>query len=285
MGKFETLLDGLLLYDKNTLIKSYSFAAGTTDGQGAFDFKQGSLSGNLLWNTIRNLIAAPTIEDQQCQSPKPILFATGRSVIPYEWQPHIVPTQLFVIGSLVLVAVSGEFTTMAGRRLKSDMKLTAQSAGFNFDVVIAGLSNMYTSYIATPEEYQVQRYEGASTLYGPNTLTIYIQQYQKLLNSVLNNQILSSGPQPPIQDNKQISLSTLIFYDFHPLNSNFGNVKFQPKNFYQAGEIVYTKFVSGNPRNNLMHESSYFTVEKMQANGSWKIIATDANWETRLDKI
>lgn len=219
-----------------------------------------------------------------CQSPKPILFATGRSTLPYEWQPHIVPTQLFVIGSLVLVGVSGEFTTMAGRRLKNDLRITGESAGTNFDIVIAGLSNMYTSYIATPEEYSVQRYEGASTLYGPNTLTIYIQQYQKLLSSAMKNQRLNSGPQPPFQDNKQLSLSTFVFFDAHPLTANFGYVKVQPLYNYKAGNIVYAKFISGNPRNDLMHESSYFTVEKMQANGNWKIIATDANWETRCVK-
>ena len=34
-------------------------------------------------------------------------------------------------------------------------------------VVIAGPANTYGHYVATPEEYTVQRYEGASTLYGP----------------------------------------------------------------------------------------------------------------------
>lgn len=59
----------------------YSFAAGTTDGPGEFDFKQGTTSTNMLWNTIRNFIAAPTIDDIRCQHPKPILLATGRVCI------------------------------------------------------------------------------------------------------------------------------------------------------------------------------------------------------------
>ena len=42
-------------------------------------------------------------------------------------------------------------------------------------VVLAGLTNTYASYITTWEEYQVQRYEGAFTLYGPHTLDAYIQ--------------------------------------------------------------------------------------------------------------
>ena len=72
-----------------------------------------------------------------------------------------------------------------------------------------------------------------------------------------------------------------VFYDGHPYNLRFGDVKIQPRNFYRKGEVVYAKFVSGNPRNNLMHEKSYFLVEKLQENGDWKIVMTDANWETR----
>ena len=51
-------------------------------------------------------------------------------------------------------------------------------------MVIAGLSNTYTDYIATPEEYSVQRYEGASTIYGPYTLPAYIQEFNKLAVSI-----------------------------------------------------------------------------------------------------
>lgn len=56
----------------------YSFAAGTTDGPGAFDFKQGTRNDNPLWNAVRDFIVPPTDEDIDCQSPKPILVATGR---------------------------------------------------------------------------------------------------------------------------------------------------------------------------------------------------------------
>lgn len=54
-----------------------------------------------------------------------------------------------------------EFTTMAGRRLRDAVKtvLKEGSNGREFSVVIAGLTNSYSQYIATFEEYQVQRYE------------------------------------------------------------------------------------------------------------------------------
>jgi hypothetical protein len=53
-------------------------------------------------------------------------------------------------------------------------------------VVLSGLSGTYSSYITTWEEYQVQRYEGASTLYGPHTLDAYIQTVLELVQVTLH---------------------------------------------------------------------------------------------------
>lgn len=57
-----------------------------------------------------------------------------------------------------------EFTTMAGRRLRDAVKtvLIEQGNGefnSNVHVVIAGLSNTYSQYVTTFEEYAIQRYE------------------------------------------------------------------------------------------------------------------------------
>ena len=47
--------------------------------------------------------------------------------------------------------------------------------GEDVHLVVAGLTNTYSSYVTTYEEYGVQRYEGASTIFGPHTLDAYIQ--------------------------------------------------------------------------------------------------------------
>ena len=44
-------------------------------------------------------------------------------------------------------------------------------------VVIAGPANTYGHYVATPEEYTVQRYEGASTIFGQWTLNAYMVRF------------------------------------------------------------------------------------------------------------
>lgn len=57
--------------------------------------------------------------------------------------------------------------------------------GTDVTVVLAGLTNTYSSYVTTFEEYAMQRYEGASTIFGPHTLDAYIQVTSPLLTMQL----------------------------------------------------------------------------------------------------
>lgn len=89
------------------------------------------------------------------------------------------PVQIFRIGQLALIAVLGEATAMAGRRIRARVLAALRGAGVTH-AVIAGLSNQYTGYITTPEEYGEQHYEGASTEFGPNELGAFCQEYDAL---------------------------------------------------------------------------------------------------------
>ena len=41
--------------------------------------------------------------------------------LPYEWHPTTVDVQVLQIGQLLIPAVPGEFTTMAGRRFRAGL--------------------------------------------------------------------------------------------------------------------------------------------------------------------
>jgi len=66
----------------------------------------------------------------------------------------------------VIVLILTEFTTMAGRRLRDAVKTVLsgnKGYGSNIHVVIAGLTNSYSQYVTTYEEYEMQRYEVSYT--------------------------------------------------------------------------------------------------------------------------
>ncbi|KAK9291021.1 hypothetical protein L1049_009204 [Liquidambar formosana] len=254
----------------------FAFAAGTTDGPGAFDFKQGDDQGNVFWTLVRNLLKTPDEKQINCQHPKPILLDTGEMKAPYDWAPSILPVQILRIGQLVILSVPGEFTAMAGRRLRDAVRreLTSRANrefGSNVHIVIAGLTNTYSQYVTTFEEYQMQRYEGASTLYGPHTLSAYIQEFKKLAAALIGGHSVETGPPPPDLLDKQISLLTPVLLDMTPSGVNFGDVKTDvPLNStFKRGDMVTVTFWSACPRNDLMTEGTYALVEILQDKKTW----------------
>lgn len=78
--------------------------------------------------------------------------------------PREVPVSMAELGPLVLAAVPVEMTTTIGRRVRAGLSVSDPRR----EVVLVGLANEYLSYVTTPEEYDLQDYEGGSTIFGPS---------------------------------------------------------------------------------------------------------------------
>ncbi|KAM6182414.1 neutral ceramidase isoform 2-T2 [Erethizon dorsatum] len=266
----------------------YSFAAGTIDGVSGLSFMQGTTETDPFWESLRDqLLGRPSYEIKECHKPKPVLLHTGEMTRPHLWHPEIVDVQIITLGSLAIAAVPGELTTMSGRRLREAIQAEFASYGMkDMTVAISGLCNVYTHYITTYEEYQAQRYEAASTIYGPHTLSAYIQLFRTLAKAIATDTVanMSSGPEPPIF--KQL-IPPLIpnIADSTPIGRNFGDVLEPVKPEYRVGEVAEVTFVGANPKNsaeNQTHET-FLTVEKYEdTSAAWHIMYNDASWETRF---
>uniref|UniRef100_A0A674BAL1 Neutral ceramidase n=1 Tax=Salmo trutta TaxID=8032 RepID=A0A674BAL1_SALTR len=268
----------------------HSFAAGTTDGGGDLNFTQGAVEGDPFWDGIRDaLLGAPSNETQDCHRPKPILFSTGEMTWPLPWHPSIVDVQMITIGPVAIVAIPGEMTPIVVNDMMLvyvlvDQELEAQGTFSNAEVVVAGLCNIYTHYITTYEEYQIQRYEGASTIYGPHTLSAYIQKFRGLAKAIAEGkeQELPKGPEPPFfKDSQLFSLLPAAAVDKKPINTTFGEVLEQVDPEYTVGDVASVTFVAGNPRHS--GDMTFVTVEKYHnSTAYWDVVHTDASWETRF---
>lgn len=272
----------------------YSFAAGTTDGPGAFDFTQnatGPAASNPLWQVARAFIHQPTKEQQKCQGAKNVLLDVGTLTEPYAWAADIVDIQLLRVGQLFIIISTSEATTMSGRRWKEAIAKGAREMLSVSDpqVVLGAPSNSYAHYVATEEEYSAQRYEGASTLYGPNTLAAYINLTLTYLPYLDKPSISSTlpdiqpGPNPPVNTNKSLSFIAGVVYDGAPFGKSFGDVLSNPGSGpYGPGKIVNTTFVAANPRNNLRQESTYAAVERKNDSGDWEVVRNDRDWNVEF---
>ena len=119
------------------------------------------------------------------------------------WLQHLIPERDFPlsltlqairINDLLLVAVPGEMTTELGQRLKRVLLETMRNTGQEpTHVAVVGLANQYASYFTTPEEYAMQHYEGASTLYGPASGLLVLSHLIRLVEEMSR-----AGPLPVI---------------------------------------------------------------------------------------
>lgn len=178
---------------------------------------------------------------------------------------------------------------MSGRRWKEAIHDSAASTILSDSsspdpiVVIGGPANSYTHYIATPEEYGIQRYEGASTLYGPYTLNAYINLTLSHLPFLSPTSVSQPppGPLPPNNVNKSLSFITGVVYDGHPLFTSYGDIKndVSPSYPLSSSPVITATFIGANPRNNLHLESTYASIEMfIPETSKWNRVRDDSDW-------
>ncbi|KAK1774462.1 Neutral/alkaline nonlysosomal ceramidase [Copromyces sp. CBS 386.78] len=265
----------------------HSFAAGTTDGPGAFDFTQGDSGApnNPFWSVVGGLLRVPSASQTACQKPKPILLDVGEMDLPYPWTPNIIDVQSLRVGQLFMIISPSEATTMSGRRWRNAVKEAAKKQKLTGDtdpvVVLGGPANTYSHYVTTPEEYAIQRYEGASTLFGQYELPAYINLTLSALPYLSPSSTSSPPPGPSPPDNRENSLSFIagVVYDGAPPSKPFGTCITQPSSSYTRGSVISAVFQGANPRNNLRLEGTYAAVEKLGSDGkTWTQVRSDEDW-------
>jgi hypothetical protein len=104
----------------------------------------------------------------------------------HEKEPEV---QVLRIGDRLLLAAPGEPSVEMGRRFEAAVR-PHLPAGVR-DVVVVGLANDYLGYFTTPEEYEVQHYEGGHTVFGKWTSLLARDAFDRLTRA-----LASGGPAP-----------------------------------------------------------------------------------------
>jgi neutral ceramidase len=202
--------------------------------------------------------------------------------VPYAWSPNIIDVQSLRVGQFIIIVSPSEATTMTGRRWKSAVAAAATTNSITSSspkVVLGGPANTYAHYAATKEEYGVQRYEGASTLYGQWHADAFIYLSTSNIGYLKSGPTGKPPPGPLPPNNVDVSFSFIspVVYDNPPIGKRFGQVLTQPKPTYTRGAVINATFVGANPRNNLRLEGTFAAVEMLQ-DGTWKEVRNDADW-------
>jgi neutral ceramidase len=190
----------------------------------------------------------------------------------------------------VLIIAPTELTTMAGRRLRAHIRAELVASNVLSEaegtVVIAGLANGYADYTTTFEEYQQQRYEGGSTVFGPHQLNAYIQEFSKIARDMGANTTPTTSA-PPVDFSDKLSKNKTLTVDHLPSGAkHFGDVLLDVHPTATAGGVAIAKFAGANPVNNLQPEGTFAEVQRCAGTESpctsWVTVAVDSDWDTRI---
>ena len=120
----------------------------------------------------------------------------GRKIIVSRGLVHeVVPeVQVVRVGDRLLLGAPGEPSVEMGRRFEE--AVTPQLPPGVREPVIVGLSNDYMGYLTTPEEYQMQHYEGGHTVFGLWTSLLVRDSLVALSNSLAMGQPAPEPDQP-----------------------------------------------------------------------------------------
>ncbi|KAG3111181.1 Neutral ceramidase A [Phytophthora idaei] len=267
-----------------------SMVSGTEfDGRGVPAVREG-----IRWGTYPKVTTLPEL--QSLQKEKPIIFPTAR----YGMSPKVLPLQLFSFADyLYIAAVPFEVTTMAGRRLRASLhaSIREQLPGVQrvHEPVIAGLTNAYCGYMTTREEYAVQRYEGASTHFGPNQLVATCQQFEILAEAMYHKakpehkKLADTGVVPPsIKGMGVLDYNIPVIHDGVASGSSFGSVVAgaDALKVYGSGSTVKVRFHVAHPKNNLRTQGTFLEVQRWMDDSSrseggvWVIYLDDGDTNT-----
>ena len=129
------------------------------------------------------LVAFRDADEDETETRFPFWKRRFRRNPPLGWVQRDVQVQVFRIGRVLILSVPAEGDHRrgeeAGEGRRRERRAPKRPGVSRFrrgtDVVDGGQRprERLLGYVTTAEEYAAQRYEGASTLYGPNTLRLY----------------------------------------------------------------------------------------------------------------
>lgn len=196
--------------------------------------------------------------------------------------PKYLPVSILKIGQFGVLAGPGEFTVMAGRRIKQSVS-EVEGTGLNH-LVFCGYSDAYAGYITTREEYATQQYEGGSTHFGPWTLAAYRQNLYKLATKLANpsaNLWYKSEPIVPITSPVTPDATVNIFWDNAPWFKHFGDIKEDVKPSYEKGDTIRVSFWGAHPNNDPKINGTYLEIQQKEGQ-DWITKYVDRDVETKL---
>src|SRR3954449_11484412 len=173
--------------------------------------------------------------------------------------PTTFPVSVVRVGRLGIAAFPTEITKQMGTRI---LRSVSAKAGAD-RVVLAGLTNAYASYTATPEEYDACTYEGAFTLFGRQQGA----RYRDFATA------LAAGTTPPGAGSEPPPAGVGTDNPPSPRTTpDAGTVAAQPAAALRRFDRAVFRWHGGDPSVDAPRGAAFVTLERRAAGGDWRAL-------------
>ncbi|TDL99716.1 MAG: hypothetical protein C4K58_00205 [Flavobacteriaceae bacterium] len=215
----------------------------------------------------------PILDDCQGRKPVPTSKVLIRLYLPPETYPKIAMFQLLQIGDLLLVPLPWEVTTISNKRITEAIAQQYIKSGKTppKNITITSVANDYMGYATTPEEYDMQLYEGASTIYGYNTVPFITKHLEFLAKNLASgNQIADIPESMEIKMPQNLKLSPVKGASNITERKETSAPKFTPKDpsDFKSESFYSVTWTDVKPGDLALYQP-YVYMERSRDNVSW----------------
>src|SRR3954452_8990119 len=180
--------------------------------------------------------------------------------------PRAVPLMVVRLGDRAVATIPGEMTVEMGNRTRAAVLAAIRPAGVT-RVVLAGYANEFLHYFTTPEEYEMQHYEGGSTLFGRYSSNLIRDDLATLAGDLARGR---AAPNPA-----QFDPRNGLTPNFTPYSSGaaHGSVVKQPGPIRRLQRASFSW--QGGPRGFARALDRAFVTVQRRAGRRWRTVAND----------
>jgi neutral ceramidase len=201
----------------------------------------------------------------------PLLGGPGDSLVP-----GTQPVTVMRVGPLAITAFPSEITKQMGMRIRNAVQ-GATGDAFS-DVVMSGLTNGYSSYTSTPEEYDACHYEGSFTLFGRRQGALYRETAVAIAKALADGADYASDPEPAYRAD-----STGSYPEPEPTPDAGAAVKQPEKSLVRYGRATFS-WNGGHPAIDAPPGRRLVTTQRQGRKGRWKRVTTDDGFYDILER-
>jgi hypothetical protein len=180
--------------------------------------------------------------------------------------PTAVPLMVVRLGDAAVATVPGEMTIEMGKRTRAAVLAALAPAGVK-RVTIAGYANEYLHYFTTPQEYEMQHYEGGSTVYGKYSSNLIRDDLARLAGDIAHG----SAPPTPVSFDPRHGLVP----NFTPYSAGAasGKVASQPRNAHRLRRATF-KWQGGKRGFDRPFDRAFVAVQRLRGK-RWRTLTDD----------